>query len=201
VTEIDLPCGMLKQIWQKITGYQAVNPKSSLRQTAKELGVSKDMVYRQGKRAKKRRQFSESEFWDSEAGQNFIKRLIVSAIYTFGIKGGIGAGRIADFMKQIRLSTHAGISETSIYRMMKEIEVSILKYKELIELELGERASTQLEELEVVLGLDETWLDNMLLVCQELSSGYFFLKLRLKEETPKVGGSPSKKVLPPSDSK
>ena len=181
---------MLTKIWQQITDRFRSNPAESVRKAGEKLGVPK-----------KRQQFSESEFWDSEVGQNFIKRLIVSAIYNFGIKGGIGAGRIADFMKQIRLSTHAGISETSIYRMMKEIEVSILKYKELIELELGERASTQLEELEVVLGLDETWLDNMLLVCQELSSGYFFLKLSLKEETAKVGGSPSKKVLPPSDSK
>lgn len=201
MTENELSCVMLKKIWHKITGYQAANPKSSLRQTAKELGVSKDMVHRQLKRTKKRRQFSESEFWDSEAGQNFIKRLIVSAIYTFGIKGGIGAGRIEEFMKQIRLSTHAGVSESSIYRMMKEIEVSILKYKELVERGLGERAAEQLEELEVVLGLDETWLNNMLLVCQELSSGYLFLKLRPKEETPKVGGNQLKKPSPPSDSK
>jgi len=192
---------MLKQIWQKITGYQAANPKSSLRQTAKELGVSKDMVYRHGKRIKQRRQVSASEFWDSEAGQNFIKRLIVSAIYTFGIKGGIGAGRIEEFMKQIRLNTHAGVSESSIYRMMKEIEVSILKYKELVERGLTQRAKDQLEELEVVLGLDETWLNNMLLVCQELSSSYLFLKIRPQEEIPKVGGSPSKKQSGHLDSK
>jgi len=114
VTENELSCGMMKKIWRKISGYRAANPSSSLRQTAKELGVSKDMVHRQVKRTKQRRQFSESEFWDSDAGQNFIKRLIVSAIYTFGIKGGIGAGRIEEFMKQIRLSTHAGISESSI---------------------------------------------------------------------------------------
>jgi len=192
---------MLKKLWHKITGYQAANPESSLRQTAAALGVSKDMVHRQKKRIQKRRKFSESEFWDSEAGQNFIKRLIVSAIYTFGIKGGIGAGRIEEFMKQIRVSTHAGISESSIYRMMKEIEVSILKYKELVEQGLGERAANQLEELEVVLGLDETWLNNMLLVCQELSSGYLFLKLHPKEETPKAGGGSLQKPSPPSDSK
>ncbi len=49
-----------------------------------------------------------------------------------------------------------------------------LKYKELVERGLQERASSELKELEVVLGLDETWLDKMLLVCQELSSGYLF---------------------------
>jgi len=192
---------MLTKIWQQITDRFRSHPEESVRETAKNLGIPKSTVHHHRQRTKKRQQFSESEFWDSEAGQNFIKRLIVSAIYTFGIKGGIGAGRIEEFMKQIRLSTHAGISESSIYRMMKEIEVSILKYKELVERGLGERAADQLEELEVVLGLDETWLNNMLLVCQELSSGYLFLKLHQKEETPKVGGSLSEKPSPPSDSK
>jgi len=40
-----------------------------------------------------------------------------------------------------------------------------------------------LEELEVVLGLDETWLDDMLLVCQDLISGYLFLKSQVKVGT------------------
>jgi len=192
---------MLTKIWQQITDRFRSHPEESVRETARNLGIPKSTVHHHRQRTKKRQQFSESEFWDSEAGQNFIKRLMVSAIYTFGIKGGIGAGRIEEFMKQIRLSTHAGVSESSIYRMMKEIEASILRYKELVERGLADRAATQLEELEVVLGLDETWLDNMLLVCQELSSGYLFLKLRPKEEIPKVGGSPSKQPLPPSDSK
>ncbi len=192
---------MLTKIWQQITDRFRSHPEESVRQASKNLGVPKSTIHHHRQRTKKRQQFSESEFWDSEAGQNFIKRLMVSAIYTFGIKGGIGAGRIEEFMKQIRLSTHAGVSESSIYRMMKEIEASILRYKELVERGLAERAAVQLEELEVVLGLDETWLDNMLLVCQELSSGYLFLKLRPTDETPKVGGPPSKKPLRPSDSK
>lgn len=192
---------MLTKIWQRLTNRFRSHPEESVRKTGKILGIPKSTVHHHRQRTKKRQQFSESEFWDSEAGQNFIKRLMVSAIYTFGIKGGIGAGRIEEFMKQIRLSTHAGVSESSIYRMMKEIESSILRYKELEERGLEERASIQLEELEVVLGLDETWLDNMLLVCQELSSGYLFLKLRPKEETPKVGGNQSKKSSTVSDLK
>lgn len=192
---------MLTKIWQQITDRFRTHPEESVRKAGKNLGVPKSTIHHHRHRTKKRQQFSESEFWDSEAGQNFIKRLMVSAIYTFGIKGGIGAGRIEEFMKQIRLSTHAGVSESSIYRMMKEIEVSIMKYKELVERGLSQRAAHQLEELEVVLGLDETWLNNMLLVCQELSSGYLFLKLRPKEETPKVGGNPSKKPSLPLDSK
>lgn len=184
---------MIKAIWQKITIYRKSNPKMSLSQVSEDMGVSKSMVKRHNKRQAKRQQYPESEFWDTVAGQQFLKRLIVSAIYTFCIKGGVGAGRVEEFMNQIRVGTHAGVSESSIYRLMKEIEVSILKYKELVERELTHRSKEQLDYLEVVLGLDETWLDKMLLVCQELSSGYLFLKQPQKDEIQKVGGSPSNK--------
>ncbi len=181
---------MLKKIWARISEHRKSRPDQSTRSAGLELGVSKDMVNRQDKREKNRNQNAESEFWNTQAGQNFIKRLLVGAIYTFGIKGGVGAGRIEEFMKQIRIGTHAGISESSIYRMMKEIEVSILRYKELTEQGLKEQASTQLDHLEIVLGLDETWLDKMLLVSQELSSGYLFLSSQAKNETVQVGTRP-----------
>ena len=131
---------------------------------------------------------SASEFWQSESGQGFIKRLIVSAIYTFSIKGGIGAGRIEEFMDQLNLGMYAGTSESSIYRLVKEIETSILWYKTLVETGLEEAAREQGQVLKVVLGLDETWLDEMLLVCQDLISGYLFRNSPAQEEIRKAGG-------------
>ena len=108
--------------------------------------------------------------------------MLVSSIYTFAIKGGVGAGRIEEFMEQMRVGNYMGISRTSIHRMIKEVEASILRYKELQEKDLIERAADQKEYLEVVLGLDETWLNEMLLVCQELTSGYLFLSNQVKDE-------------------
>jgi len=182
---------MIKKLWHRISGHRQNKPNQSIRKAAQELGVSKDMVHRQDKRARKRNQYSESEFWNSEAGQSFLKRLIVGTIYTFGIKGGVGAGRIEEFMQHIRISTHAGVSESSIYRMTLEIEASILRYKELQEQGLEVQAANQKEDLEVVLGADETWLDNMLLVCQELRSGYLFLNKSVKKEESNNGIPPS----------
>lgn len=85
-------------------------------------------------------------------------------------------------MEQMRVGNYMGISRTSIHRMIKEVEASILRYKELQEKELIEKAAGQKEYLEVVLGLDETWLNDMLLVCQELTSGYLFLSNPAKDE-------------------
>lgn len=95
-------------------------------------------------------------------------------------------------MDRLNLERYAGVSESSIYRMIKEVEASILWYQSLVEKGLKEASAEQAKELKVVLGLDETWLDEMLLVCQELTSGYLFLKSRAKSETRVVGGAPSK---------
>ena len=77
---------MIKEIWHRITNYRSSHPERSMGQVSRDLGVSKSMVKRQAKRQKGRNQYSESEVWESVAGQLFLKRLIVSSIYTFGIK-------------------------------------------------------------------------------------------------------------------
>ena len=182
---------MFSKLWAKISGHRQKAPAQSYRSAAKELGIAKSTIYDQDKRLSQRIKYPESAFWNTQAGQAFVKRLIVATIYTFGIKGGIGAGRIEEFMRQIRITTHAGVSESSIYRMMKEIELEIIRYKELQEQRLQEEIEQQKEYLEVVLGADETWLDQMLLVCQELSSGYFFLKKPAKKEGLNNGMLPS----------
>lgn len=129
---------MLKELWLHISGHHKKHPDQSVRQVSRQTGVPKSTVHYHLQREDQRRQFPASEFWETEAGQNFLKRLITSAIYTFGIKGGLGAGRIEEFMKHLQIQTHAGISESSIYRLMKEIEVAILRYKELQEQGLSE---------------------------------------------------------------
>lgn len=67
-----------------------------------------------------------------------------------------------------------GISESSILGLLRQIEQSILLYQSLREADLH-ASGTYAKELQVSLGIDETWLDEMLLVCQDLISGYLFL--------------------------
>ena len=173
---------MFTKIWNKITSHRKAKPDQSYRSASGELGIPKSTIYDHSQRLKKKKTKTEDEFLESEAGQNFLKRMLVSSIYTFAIKGGVGAGRIEEFMEQMRVGNYMGISRTSIHRMIKEVETSILRYKELQEKELTEKAADQKEYLEVVLGLDETWLNEMLLVCQELASGYLFLSNQVKDE-------------------
>jgi len=62
--------------------------------------------------------------------------------------------------------------------LTNEVISNILWYKELQEKGLTQKAAATMKEMEVVLGLDETWLDEMLLVCQDLVSGYLFRKCK-----------------------
>lgn len=183
---------MWKAAWQKITQHRSTNPGQSIRAASLELGIAKSTIHDHIGRQTARNGDAESAFLDSPAGQLFLKRLIVATLYTFGIKAGVGAGRIEEFMKLLRMHTRAGLSERSILRLLKEIEVAILRYQELVEQQLVTQASAQKQELEVVLGLDETWLDEMLLVCQELGSGYLFLKKTPLAATPPLGGNTSR---------
>jgi hypothetical protein len=160
----------------------------SLKEASKATGIPKSTIHHHDKRRKKRAKESGTDKWDSAWGQNYLKRMIISVIYTFGIKGGVGAGRISEHLGHLQIAGVAAISESSIQRLTNEISSNILWYKQLEEEGLESESKEELSELKIVLGLDETWLDDMLLICQELTSGYLFLKSQAKVEVQKVGG-------------
>lgn len=174
---------MLKELWQKIQSRRRDNQDESLRQTSNSIGVPKSTVHYHEQRRNKRIESSGTDQWETAWGQWYLKRMIISTIYTFGIKGGVGSARISEHFGHLQLEGIGAVSESSIQRLTKEIEGNILWYKQLQEAGLQEESRQEMEELKVVLGLDETWLDEMLLVCQELTSGYIFLKKQAKNET------------------
>jgi len=173
--------------WSKLFSKRRSDPNKSVRSLSLDMDLPKSTVHYQMQKQDERVKDETTRFFESESGSRFLKRLIVGTIYTFCLKGGSGAGRVKEFFELIQLQSHVGISESSVLRVIKEIELSILKYKELQESDL-QASHAYSKELEVVLGLDETWLDEMLLVCQDLVSGFLFLKMPLPVETPKVGG-------------
>ncbi len=180
---------MLKSVWYKIQNYNRASKQESLRTAGASLGIAKSTIWEQEKRAESRAAQMGTDFWNTVEGQHHLKCMIISVIYTFGIKGGAGAGRIAEHFGHLQLGNIAAVSESSIHRKIKEIETNILWYKELQESGLQMEANSELQELEAILGMDESWFNEMLLVCQELTSGYLFLKKQAKNETARVGGT------------
>lgn len=167
---------MLKTLWQKIHSYKREEKGESLRQASKKLGIPKSTLHYQEQRLLQRSESLETDYWNTAEGQNFLKRMIISVIYTFGIKGGVGCERLSEHFKHLGLERVAAVSPSSIGRLVQEIEQSILKYKNLQESNLHSEMLAQGTYLQAILGVDETWLEDLLLICQELSSGYFFLR-------------------------
>ena len=173
---------MSKPLWKEITTHQQTDQDATLREVSEATGAPISTVSYHKTRKMKRVMQSGTDQWETDWGQHFLKRMIISTIYTFGIKGGVGAERISEHLGHLQLEGVAAVSESSIYRLTNEIISNIIWYKELQEAGLKAESEATLKELEVVLGLDETWLDEMLLVCQDLISGYLFLKRRVKSE-------------------
>lgn len=160
--------------WSKLLFKRRTSPTQRRADLAKELNVPLRTLNYQLAQQDKRLTDETAHFLESEAGELFLKRLVVSTIYTFCIKGGVGAGRVEEFFERIKIYSHVGISESSILRVLRQIEQAILMYKTLREEDLA-ASGAYAGELQVSLGIDETWLDEMLLVCQDLISGYLFL--------------------------
>ena len=147
---------MLKEVWEKLRDYDRKSKGESLRAAGKSVGVAKSTIAYHENRREKRKASSGTDQWETAWGQYYLKRMIISTIYTFGIKGGVGSPRIAEHFGHLQIEGVAAVSESSIQRLTKEIETNILWYKELEEKGLKEEASQELKELKVVLGLDET---------------------------------------------
>ena len=149
------------------------NKKSTVRETSAATGLPKSTVHYHKQQSKKRSEASDFGIWETEQGYHALVRLVISSIYVFGVKGGKGAGSMHEFFKMSALDKHAGLSESTLLKIIKRIEALILEYREAQEKKIG----AKIEEIQLILGVDETWLDQMYLVCQELFPQAGFRKL------------------------
>lgn len=120
---------------------------------------------------KKRNQYPESEFWETEAGRAWLHRLVLATVYEFGIKSHHGAEKLSAFFKQTRIYQHIGLSESSIQRILKQAEEELINYQQVHEGQLDSEKSQ-----EIVASGDETFFnDEPILVLISSRSGYLIV--------------------------
>ena len=149
-----------------------VRKEKTVRKISEETGIPKSTVHYHKRKTGERISSSKTDFWETEEGRKFIVRLVIGTIYMFALKSGGGAGRLRAFFELLNLEYYTAVSESTILKIIKEVEGLILEYKKSVEA----GRSNKVEKVKVILGVDETWFDNMYLVCQELSSGYLILQ-------------------------
>ena len=157
-----------EKIWSHING----NIKSTIRKISDLTGISKSSVHRHQQGLKNRLLYPESEFWESNAGQAWLARLVCAVLFTFVLKRGIGLETVEVFFKQLRLETHLGISATALREVRNRIEELINQYGE----EMEKRGLAASPNQEIVGAADETFFDKMILVFLDLPSNYLLLE-------------------------
>jgi hypothetical protein len=134
------------------------NAKASIRQVARQTGLSKSSVHRLGQAMARRNHHPESWFWETEDGRRWLIRLVVAVLYTFGLKRGVGADTMRAFFASLHLEQQVGCSPSTLRAVMEQLEALILETTEAWERE----GITQGQIGPIVGTVDETFLQRML---------------------------------------
>jgi Family of unknown function (DUF6399) len=119
----------------------------------------------------KRNQHPESSYWETVAGYAWLRLMVFSTLYQFGLKSGVGAESMAQYFEMIRIDKHVGVSASVLRRHLNEMEALLPQFQAACE------SSIPKQTRKIVVGLDETFFgDFIILVMMDLRSGYLLLE-------------------------
>jgi uncharacterized protein DUF6399/IclR-like helix-turn-helix domain-containing protein len=146
--------------------------KQSIRRLAERTGLSKSSVHRHLQAIKRRDRDPESSLWETEAGRNWLIRLVVATLFVFGLKRGVGAETLSAFFVHLHLEAHVGCSPSTLRSVMHTLERIILETAA-----AWEQEGVAHGEIRPIIGaVDETFLQRMMLVFMDLASGYLLME-------------------------
>jgi Family of unknown function (DUF6399) len=155
-------------VFQAITG----SGKKSIRAIAQTLGLSKSSVHRHQQAIARRNVYPESGLWESPAGADWLKQLVLATIFVFCFKRGVGCESLSEFFRLLHLDQHIGVSVSSLQKLRTQIETQILDYQRLQQENLGDPPLP----IEVCASVDETFFDQVVLVMLDLPSGFLLVE-------------------------
>jgi hypothetical protein len=144
------------------------NATQSVRQLAQQTGLSKSSVHRLTQAMERRNGYPESWLWETEEGRRWLTRLVVATLYTFGLKRGVGMETLSEFFARLHLATQVGCSPSALRSLMEALAVTIVETAQAWEQD-GVAAG---EVREIIGAVDETFLEHMILVFQDVPTGY-----------------------------
>jgi len=142
--------------------------KQSVRHIAHQTGVSKSSVHRLQQAMERRDRHPESWWWETEEGRHWLTRLVVATLYTFGLKRGVGMDTLSEFFARLRLETQVGCAPSALRGVMEALAVAIVETAGVWEQD-GVAAG---EVRDIIGAVDETFLEQMMLVFQDVPTGY-----------------------------
>ena len=149
-----------------------------MRQLAQQTGLAKSSVHRLRQAMARRNRHPESWWWETEEGHHWLTRLVVATLYTFGLKRGVGMDTLSEFFARLHLETQVGCSPSALRGVMQTLEAT------LVETAAWEKEGVAAGEVREILGaVDETFLEQMMLVLQDVLTGYIVQEAVSDERT------------------
>jgi Family of unknown function (DUF6399)/IclR helix-turn-helix domain len=168
--------------WKKslqIFNCLCTNATQSVRCIAQQTGLSKSSVHRLTQAMERRDSHPESWFWETADGRQWLTRLVVATLYTFGLKRGVGLDTISEFFARLHLATQVGCSASALRGVMQTLETALLETAEAWE----QAGCTDGAMREIIGAVEETFLERMMLVCMDLRTGYLLLEETADDRT------------------
>ena len=155
------------------------NATQSVRRIALQTGLSKSSVHRLKQAMERRNRHPESWFWETEDGRNWLTRLVGATLSTFGLKRGVGLGTMSAFFARLHLETQVGCSPAALRSAMQMLEAALLETAA-----AWEKDGVAAGEVRDIIGaVDETFLEQLMLVFQDVSTGYVVLETVADDRT------------------
>jgi Family of unknown function (DUF6399)/IclR helix-turn-helix domain len=155
------------------------NATQSVRRLAQQTGLSKSSVHRLQQAIERRNRHPESWVWETEDGRQWLTRLMVATLYTFGLKRGVGMDTLSEFFAHLHLETQVGCSPSALRGMLQALEAVLLETAAAWEQDGCARGEVR----EIIGAVDETFLERMILVFMDLATGYLLLEEMAEDRT------------------
>jgi hypothetical protein len=140
----------------------------SVRPMAHQTGLSKRSVHRLQQAMERRDRHPESWWWETEEGRHWWTRLGVATLSPCGLKRGVGMDTLSAFFARVRLETQVGCSPAAFRGVMQTLAATLVETAAAWEQD-GIAAG---EVREMMGAVDETFLAQMMLVLQDVLTGY-----------------------------
>src|SRR5919202_636797 len=146
--------------------------KQSIRNLADCTGFSKSSVHRHLQAMDRRDRYPESSLWETPEGRAWLIRLVGATLFEFGLKRGVGAETLSEFCSRLHLEEQVACSPHTLRTVLHLLERLILEITA-----AWEKDGIAHGEIRPVIGaVDETFLQQMMLVCMDLATGYLVME-------------------------
>lgn len=163
---------------QKVADCIKKRGAQTLSAIANATGLPRSSVHRHRQAIARTHQYPESSFWDTEAGHQWLVRLVFGLVYTFGLKQGVGAESLSSFLQALHLETHVATSASSLRQLKQRVNQAVIDYEAAQSEQCHPRAGQG-----ICVGADETFFGLPVLVLIELASGFIFIETECENRT------------------